>query len=195
MRLGIPILVLLLALGPASGDLGAAFVPVGGLHVEAFDESAKAWRTVPVEVDYQAHPEALRVRARGPKPGERLRLRLELQRVPYYRQWVDERRREGGAAWSALDAVLEQLDGGILAAQTLLPLTDGGGPEVALGLLKGHRFQPEARARGTLRFDAGIVSFEPQSLVFDDTRAALAWDLLAPMARRQAARAAGQTGP
>ena len=184
-----------LAVLAAPCALCAAYTFVGSLGMDGFDESAKAWRPMTVEADYQPRPEALRLRIRGAAPGRHLRLRLELERLPHYSEWLAARQNEGGAAWFALRTLLDQVAGRTVAVMTADKLPEMGACDVVVGLRRGHRFQSYAQVRGSARFQAGRLIFSPESVAFDDAQTALAWSLFLPLARKQALRAAGQTTP
>ena len=178
----------------AAGSLKAAFAPVGGARVEAFDGSTRAWRAVDVTVLYQAEPEAVRLLVPGLNAGGNLYLRQRLESLPGYQRWIDERRREGGSLWEALQALLADVAGKDVVAMTFQPLADGGRAEVVVGLRPGSRFDSYVRVRGLLKSTPQGLEFDPDDVQFDQTRAALAWKLLEPLARRQARKASGQVG-
>jgi hypothetical protein len=185
-------LLLLVLLAPA---LRAEFVPIGRVQVESFDEAGRDWRARNVELEYQARPESLRLDLDGPAWGQALRLRLDPERLPHYREWMAAREREGGAAWGAMRSMLGQMDGKTLAAMTFVRLPREGDIEVLVGLRQDQRFEQYVRVRGHWRSTARGAEFQPRSLDFVDARAALLWELFRPIATREAARAAGQTAP
>jgi hypothetical protein len=174
--------------------LEGAFSGIGQASVQSFDGSSKTWRPVQVILGYQASPESLRCVVQGMGRGK-LYLSLHVKSLPHYGEWVEARRKEGGAAWEALAPVLGAVEDGTLVAMSPGPLPESGPLEITVGLREQQRFDSLARISGTLRADGDALVFDPVSVAFDDSRAALAWALALPMARKQARRATGQTGP
>jgi len=70
------------------GALAAAYAPIGGVTVQAILPTGQGWVDQPVRMEYQAEPEALRVRLPGWSGKRRLVARLVLERLPGYAPWV-----------------------------------------------------------------------------------------------------------
>src|ERR1700758_894654 len=81
------------------GALAAAYAPIGGGPVQAILPTGQGWVSQPVRVEYQAEPEALRVRLPGWSGKRRLVARLVLERLPGYGAWVLSQQLQGGVAW------------------------------------------------------------------------------------------------
>lgn len=186
------LLSLLLALAP---DLPAAFHAIGGAQVEAFGAS-KTWQPVDLRVLYQDQPEGLQVAALGLKPGVPLNARVQVDQLPGYSLWLAQRQAQGGAAWAALQGLLQEAAGQPVVVLTLRPLPAQGPLEVLLGLRHGARFELYATFKGRLAPAGRSLIFSPESVAFEKASARLAWQLLEPLARAQARgqgrRAAGQ---
>lgn len=190
MRLTRPIL-LLACLGFAP-FLAAALRPVGGGEARVFDGRRKAWRDQGVAVLYQADPEVLQFHLPAFRPSGPLNARLDLEALPHYQAWVEQRRNEGGLAWKALSALLEEVRGKPVAFLTLGPLPTQGRAEIRVGLMEGSRFKLFGRVQGRVASGHRGLVFEAESLFPESASAKAAWSVLAPLARAQASRIAGQ---
>jgi hypothetical protein len=184
-------LVLALALGLAPG-LHAELKPIGRASVQVFDVLKKGFVARTVLVAYQPEPEKLQVFLAGALPGSPLNARVQVDQLPHYETWVARRKAEGGMAWKALSALLDELKGRPAVFLTLAPLPLYGPAEVRVGLLNGHRFELFGVLSGTVAAGALGAQFEPTALRLEKASAKAAWQLLAPLARSQAARMAGQ---
>lgn len=174
-----------------AAGLPAAFRPVGGAVVEVFGP-AKAWVSTPARLLYQAQPEAMELRLAGLRPGHALNARLQVDKLPGYSAWLAQRQAEGGAAWGALQGLLQDLAGQPVVLLTHAALPAEGPAKVLVGLRKGARFELYASLDGQVQAQGQGLSFSPQSVAFESAKARLAWQLLAPLARAQARRVAGQ---
>lgn len=183
---------LLLAGLSLAAALGASLSPVGRARVSVFDLKAKAFVGQEAVVLYQAEPEVLQLQLPGFQPGQPLNARVDVQGLPHYQAWVDKRRAEGGLAWKALEALLGELKGRPAAILTLGPLPSQGPAELRVGLMDGHQFELYGRIRGTVASSRRGLVFEAQDLVLDKASARAAWSVMAPLARSQASRMAGQ---
>ncbi len=175
-----------------STTLSAELRPIGGSQVQVFDAKAKAFKPQLAVVAYQGEPEVLQVHLPGFQPGGPLNARLELQKLPHYQSWVARRKKEGGLAWSALSALLEEVQDRPAVFLSLGPLPAQGRAEIRVGLLKGSQFELYARVQGTIASSQRGTVFEVQGMVLEKASARAAWAVLQPLARKQALRAAGQ---
>lgn len=183
---------LFLALGLAGAPLQAELRPIGHAVVQVFEAKAKVFKPQRVEVLYQPTPERLQLHLPSVAPGQALYARVELQSLPHYQDWVNRRREEGGLAWSALERLLRDLQGRPAVILTLGPLPSQGPVELRVGLLDGSRFELYGRVRGTLSQGRQGLFFEAERLLLEKASAQAAWTVLAPLARSQASRMAGQ---
>jgi hypothetical protein len=173
------------------GALGAAFAPLGSVPVQALLPDGKGWVDQAVAVDYQAEPEALRVRLPGWSGKRRLVARLIVEKLPGYAPWVLSQQLQGGLTWDAVKALLKQIQGHPVF---ILAEPVGKGPSlVLLGLVDGQRSQPYAQVLGQAREEGGSLVFDAQDVTWLDKAAAAAWQLCLPLARKQARSAAGQS--
>lgn len=175
-----------------AAPLAAALNPIGGSLVQVFDAKVKDFRQQPVQVLYQPQPEVLQVQLPGFRPGTPLNARLHLERLPHYQTWVKRRQAEGGLAWTTLSALLGELQGRPASFLTLGPVPGQGPLEIRVGLLNERRFELYARVRGTVISSQRGLVFEVQELFPERASAKAAWAVLAPLARSQAGRMAGQ---
>jgi hypothetical protein len=173
--------------------LAAGPRPIGGAQAQVFDAKAKAFKAQQAVVAYQEKPEVLQVQVPGFQPGAPLNARLKVDQLPHYQAWIQQRQAEGGMAWKALAALLDELQGRPVAFLTLGPLPAQGPAEVRVGLLEGRRFELYGRVRGTVASSRRGLVFEVQDMALEKTSAKAAWALLAPLARAQASRMAGQS--
>jgi hypothetical protein len=171
----------------------AGLKPIGGASAQVFDAKAKAFKAQPAVVLYQAQPEVLQIHLPAFQSGAPLNARLHLDQLPHYQAWVRRRQAEGGMAWKALSALLDELQGRPVALLTLGPLPAQGPAEVRVGLLEGRRFELYGRVQGSVASSRRGLVFEVQDLSLEKASAKAAWGLLAPLARSQASRMAGQS--
>lgn len=183
---------LLLPLLAAPAALPAALRPVGAGELKVFDPVRKAWRPQGALALYQAEPEVLQLQLPGFLPRGPLNARLDLEQLPHYRSWLERRKAEGGLAWKALSALLDEVQGRPLAFLSLGPLPAQGPAEIRVGLLEGRQFKLYGRVRGTVASGHRGWVFEARDLVPETASAKAAWSVLAPLARSQASRIAGQ---
>jgi hypothetical protein len=173
--------------------LPAAFAPLGAVPVQALLPDGKGWVNQPVAVDYQADPEALRVRLPGWSGKRRLVARLIVEKLPGYAPWVLTQQLQGGITWDAVRSLLRQIQGHPVF---ILAEPVGKGPSlVLLGLVDGQRSQLYAQVQGQAREEGGTLVFDAQGITWVDKTAAAAWQLCLPLARQQARTAAGQSRP
>ncbi|HXB98428.1 MAG TPA: hypothetical protein VNZ54_10275 [bacterium] len=180
-----------LALLLLPGTLAAAYAALGAVPVQALLPGGKGWAAQPVAVEYQADPEALRVRLPGWSGQRRLVARLAVEKLPGYAPWVLSQQLQGGLTWDALKALLRQIQGRpvfILAE----PVVQGPSL-VVVGLVDGQRSQPYAQVLGQAHEERGAMVFDVQDVAWLDRTAALAWKVCLPVIRQQARTAAGQS--
>jgi hypothetical protein len=175
-------LSLLLLVAP----LCAGPVPIGGAPVQVFRASTRSFAFQPTVVYYQAEPETLQILLPGYKAAGPLNARLQLSSLPHYRDWVAKQ------AGPAVRALLAEIQDRPAVALSLGPLPAEGPAEIRLGLMDGHRFELYARVRGSAHSSRQGWAFEAQSLSPENPTASAAWAVLAPLARSQAGRIAGQ---
>lgn len=185
-------MALFLALGLATTPLHAELRPIGNAVVQVFEAKAKAFKPQRVDILYQPDPERLQIHLPRALAGQALIARVELQNLPHYQAWIDRRREDGGLAWSALERLLGELQGRPALILTLGPLPSQGPVELRVGLLDGTRFELYGRVQGSLSPGRHGLVFEAEKLLLDKASARAAWTLLAPLARSQASRMAGQ---
>lgn len=188
-------LILCFFLGVWAAPLPAALRPIGAAEIQVFDPGSRAFRGRGVLVVYQPPSEGaevLQVHLPGFEPQGPFNARLQVDRLPHYQAWLDQRRQEGGAAWKALEALLGELQGRPAVFLTHGPLPAQGRAEVQVGLMRGSRFELYGRAWGRVASGRRGTVFELEDWRPEKASARAAWALLAPLARRQAARAAGQ---
>jgi|GEM_PF-3666342 hypothetical protein len=175
----------------APGALMAAYATLGSVGVQALLPDGKGWVNQAVAVDYQADPEALRVRLPGWSGRRRLVARLIVEKLPGYAPWVLTQQLQGGLTWDAVKALLRQIQGHPVF---ILAEPVGKGPSlVLLGLVDGQRSQLYAQVKGQAREEGGALVFDAQDVAWVDKTAAAAWQLCLPLARQQARTAAGQS--
>jgi len=169
----------------------AAYATLGSVGVQALLPDGKGWVNQAVAVDYQADPEALRVRLPGWSGRRRLVARLIVEKLPGYAPWVLTQQLQGGLTWDAVKALLRQIQGHPVF---ILAEPVGKGPSlVLLGLVDGQRSQLYAQVKGQAREEGGALVFDAQDVAWVDKTAAAAWQLCLPLARQQARTAAGQS--
>ena len=177
---------LILALLLTAPSAHASYRPIGGVLADRFDAAKKAWVVQPVRLSYRAEPEGIQVELLSLKAGQPLTLRLDFKHLPHYGEWMAQRQAQGGATWTALRALLDEVGDGPAMALVAEPLPKEGPVEVKLGLRRGSRFELYAAVRGPLVACGTSLCFEPGEPQFVDQSAALAWKLLKPLARSQA---------
>lgn len=173
-------------------SLSAGPVPIGGTPVQIFRASSRGFVFQPTLVLYQSEPEVLQIELPGYKAGSPLNARLELKSLPHYQEWVAKQTRDGGLKAKAIAALLAEVKDRPVVALSLGPLPAEGPTEIRLGLMDGHRFELYARVQGQAHSSRQGWSFEARSLRPENATASAAWAVLAPVARSQAARIAGQ---
>ncbi len=178
-----PFALLLLLIAPT---LHADWHPIGGILAERFDPAHKAWVPQPVRLFYEAQPEGIQAQLSAPKPGQPLTLRVDFKHLPRYSEWVAQRQAQGGAAWAALKALLDDVGDGPAVALVTEALPREGRIRVQLGLRRVSRFELYATLPGQVGPCGSALCFEPQEPQFASQSAALAWKLLKPLARAQA---------
>jgi hypothetical protein len=174
-----------------ASSLAADPVAIGGTPVQVFRASTRSFGFQPTVVYYQAAPETLQILLPGFKVAGPLNARLQLTGLPHYQEWVAK---QAGAdlRGKAIRALLDEIQDRPVVALTLGPLPAEGPAEIRLGLMDGHRFELYARVLGTAVSSRQGWAFEARSLSPENTTASAAWAVLAPLARSQAGRIAGQ---
>ena len=170
----------------AQSTLHADWRPFGGAGVERFDAGQRAWVAFPTRLLYQAEPEGVKAQVPALRHGQTLTLRLDFKRLPHYGEWVAQRQAQGGAAWTGLKALLDELGDGPAVALIQEPLPAAGPVKVLLGLRRGSQFELYAMLPGALAPCGKSLCFEAKEPVFASQTAAMAWKLLKPLARAQA---------
>lgn len=183
---------ILIALLLLSSSLSAALSPIGAGLLQVFDEKAKELRPRPAAVAYQPEPEILQIHLPGFEPSGPLNARLHVDQLPYYDAWVARRKKEGGLAWTALSGLLDEVQGRPAVFLTFKDLPTQGPAEVHVGLMEGKRFELFARVQGTVASGKRGLVFEITDFHLEKASARAAWSALAPLARKQAVRMAGQ---
>jgi hypothetical protein len=162
-----------------------AYKRVAVAEAERFDAHAKTWTPLPARLDWDRGAGQARLLAQGVKSGQPLTARLDFKRLPHYAEWVAQRQAEGGASWAALDALLKELGDGPAVAVSQGPVPVSGPLTLMLGLRRGTQFEPFATVSGPVQISRGGLLFSPGEPVFSRPSAALAWQLLKPLALRQ----------
>lgn len=182
----------LAALGLAAAGLHAEPRPIGAASVQVFDAKLKDLKARRCTVLYQAEPEALVVQMDGVSPGQPLHARLQADSLPHYDTWMAQRQAEGGLAWKVLSGLLQDVQGRPAVFLSLLPVPVQGSLELRIGLLNGSHFELFAVVQGQVSSSKRGLSFKVTDFRPEKASAKAAWAVLAPLARSQAARMAGQ---
>lgn len=160
------------------------------LQPQAFDLSHKAWAPLPVSVEFKAETEEVRLRLPKGLAGRDLTARLDFKALPHYGEWLAQRQAQGGPTWTALKAVLDEIGDGPAVALTHGDLPAKGPGKVLVGLRRGSKFELYATVPGAFEPCGSALCFEPGEPLFASRSTALAWDLLKPLALKQAKNAA-----
>jgi hypothetical protein len=121
-----------------------------------------------------------------------LNARLRVQSLPHYQDWVAKQSGDGGLKAQALLQLLAEIQERPVVALSLGPLPTQGLAEIRLGLMDGKRFELYARVQGRVASGHRGWVFEPTAFFPENATARAAWAVLAPVARSQASRIAGQ---
>jgi hypothetical protein len=185
-------LVLALALLASACPLFAGYRVIGRALPERFDEGRRAWSSLPVLLEFDAAGSTPRLRFSALPLGRELTARLDFKRLPHYGEWLAQRQAQGGPAWTALKAILDELGNGPCMALTHEKLSADSACRLLLGMRRGSRFDLYASVPGRLSACGKDLCFEPGEPVFASHSASLAWDLLRPLALKQAKSAASR---
>jgi hypothetical protein len=170
----------------------AAFRPIGRAPAEFFGGTKPHWLILPLTVDFDPSLEQARLRLSGQVSGQLLTARLDFKRLPGYGAWIAQRQAQGGPAWAALKAVLDELGDGPAMVLTHEKLPVQGPAKLLVGLRRGSHFQLYATVPGSFSPCGSRLCFEPGTPVFASRSAGLAWSLLKPLALREAKGAASR---
>ena len=170
----------------------ADYRPVGQAQAEHFDAKRKAWAVLPVLVDFDAAAEQARVRLPKALTGQTITARLDFKRLPHYSEWLAYRQAQGGASWTALKLLLDEVGDGPALALTHEALPATGNGSVLVGLRRGSQFDLYATIHGRFSPCGPSLCFEPQKADFAHPSAALAWSLFKPLAVQQAKAASSR---
>jgi hypothetical protein len=175
-----------------SAALQAGYRPIGGARAEFFGGAKAGWLPLPVNVEFDPALETARLRLDRRSISLPLTARLDFKRLPGYATWVAQRQTQGGAAWVALKAILDELGNGPAMVLCHEAVPAQGPATLLLGLRRGSRFQLYATVPGVFGPCGSRLCFEPGPPIFASQSASLAWSLLKPLALKEAKNAANR---